>query len=206
MNAVQTVGLVVVCLIVCKLLFSIFQKYYFLKLYKAMQELENPWFDKKIRKAFSSFILPPYTVRMLLIERADLLGDTKMEEAMLEELLHRRLNAEQTAEVGIRGFNYYLGKNDQKKCVVFKERIDSLSGHEQMKKYVDRTFDIVMLRKDAYLDELLAERNLLSDEMKSGCEFLISKIYENRHDKMNAEKYACLSRSHMNMQMLGAEK
>lgn len=208
MKEAEKVLLIVALVFLAHVLFSIFRRYYFLKIQKEMLNPGDDRFERHICSTFTSLVLPPYTVRLLQLQRAELKGDDALEDRVLRDLLNRGLNTQQAAEIGIRGFNFYLLRNDREMCEVFKKRIDELPEHAEMKKYVDRSFNIILLKKDQYLEELLAEREQLSDEMRSGCEFLISRVYENRRDQENAAKYAALCRLHMkqlNMQLLSDE-
>lgn len=197
MTQMQVIAIVVIVVLAGHMAVSLLQRQCFTRLQKALLDTESDRFERMMHSTLTTLFLPPYTTRMLLLQRADLKNDDAAQEQILDDLGHRRLNESQQAEVAMRGFNYYLMKKNRDQCAAYKEKISRLSGHDEMKKYAQRAYDIVLLGKDTHLDELLSEYAVLPEEMKSGCEYLIAQSYANRNDKTNAQRYNALSRQHL---------
>lgn len=194
-----TIGIIVIVEFVIRIL----RNNVFKKMNEAVANGDQESFNQLTKNKINTLVVPPYTIEMLKLNMAYIQNDTQEIGIIFDELSHKGLNEKQAMEVWMKAFNYYLSEEDWKKCKEYKERIDKLTHYEAVKRDVDRTYDIVVLHEISYLDELIKENESIDETKRSASEYLIAKIYQNKGDTINSQKYAQLSRKHF--YMLNAE-
>lgn len=194
---ILTVILVVVVFIF-SMLMSYFKRKVYLKLVSYIEKKNFEDFDIEISKWYIQFLFPQFNVEYMQLNSAILRNNPKMVEDSFAIFDKRHLNKKQKEAVYMMAFNYYISLekySNAKKYVDLINEIDNV----QMKKEVNRIYDIYALNGYKYLDEMIEEVNMMEDTYKGVNEFLISLMYENKGDKDKAEEFKKLSEKHMKL-------
>jgi len=110
-------------------------------------------------------------------------------------MLSRRVDKYTKLQYQIKAFYYYMVNNGADKCKQLFEDIKSY-GDEEVTKQVNYLYEIVVLGKGDYIDEL--KEILKEKENDPFYEYILSVSYENIGDSKNAKKYKKTYKSHMN--------
>lgn len=186
----------IVIVFIFSLVMNIIKKKVYLRLLNYIQNREFNIFDEEIKKWYIKFLFPQFNVEYMQLNSAILRNDPKMIKNIFETFDKRRLNKKQKEAVYSTAFNYYISLkkyNDAKKYVKLVNELEN----EQLKKEVNRIYDIYALKGHKYLDEMLSEVEMMEDSYKGVHEFLISTMYENSGDLKKAKEYKELSEKHI---------
>ena len=109
-------------------------------------------------------------------------------------MLSRKTDKTTKLQYQIKAFYYYMVNNGADKCKKLFEDIKAY-GDEEVTKQVNYLYEIVVLKKGDYIDEL---KEILKEKGNDPFyEYVLSVSYENIGDTRNAKKYKKDYKAHM---------
>lgn len=182
-----------IAIIVLLFIFSGVYKRYLRKkllddLFICMQHGDEEGFTKILTSFNGRMIIPPFNRDYLRLNYALLHGQNAKAEEILAAFADKHLNAKQKEEVYVKGFNYYLAKEDHDKAAHYLELAKSLK-NEKLLKELDRNYDVYLAHGYKYLDATLKELATLEENYRGPGEYLVAKMYENKGDEAKAQEY-----------------
>ncbi|TDW20578.1 hypothetical protein EDD63_11244 [Breznakia blatticola] len=168
----------------------------FKKLLTYLQTGDFKTFEAKIDTPLMKYLYPQFNRDYLRLNAYVLQGDEKKIEAGLQKLLSYKMSKKQKEDVYMKAFNYYVGVEKPGKA---KEALDLVKtlDHPAMEAEAQRIYDIFMMKKSNYIDEMLEQFEMQDSTAKGVTAYLLSVQYENKGDKANAKKYADISKNLM---------
>ncbi len=121
-------------------------------------------------------------------------NDRKHIDEYFDKMLKRKVDKTTKLQYQIKAFYYYMVHNGADKCSQLLEDIRAY-GDESVTKQVTYLYEVVVLRKTDYIDELKAI--LQKKPNDPFYEYLLSVSYENKGDTRNAKKYKKTYKNHM---------
>ncbi len=152
-------------------------------------------FNQKINQPFIQFLFPKSSLLDLKFNAALIQQNKKEATQYLEALCAMSLTVSQKENYYMKAFNFFIGIKDKKNSKKYLDFINEGS-NDRMKLEANRVYNIYILKNDKDLEDLLDEIENMEDQEKGVNEFLISIIYKNKKDKVNAKKYEDLSKEH----------
>lgn len=110
-------------------------------------------------------------------------------DAVLESFEKIKMNQAQKNELYSKAFGYYVEKENKEKSSYYKDKILNDTKSESLHEMANRMYSIYIDKSDMYLDILLKENESLTGAKKASNDALLAKIYENKKDNVNQEKY-----------------
>ncbi len=145
-------------------------------------------FDKKIDKWYIRLFIAPYNVDFLKLNRALMSGDDKAADRMFAHFDEVNLNERQKEDVYLRGFEYYLSREERAGTDRYHELIKGLD-NKDIQTYADHLYDIYVLKGWTYLDEMLAQEADTPIDQLPEYYSMISAMYENQGNDDKAKEY-----------------
>ena len=99
------------------------------------------------------------------------------------------MNQAQKNELYSKAFGYSVEKENKEKSSYYKDKILNDTKSESLHEMANRMYSIYIDKSDMYLDILLKENESLTGAKKASNDALLAKIYENKKDNVNQEKY-----------------
>lgn len=188
------IAIVVVAL--STIVIQILKRTQFKKLLTYLQTGNFKTFEEKIDTPLMKYLYPQFNRDYLRLNAYVLQGDEKKIEAGLQKLLSYKMSKKQKEDVYMKAFNYYVGVEKPGKA---KEALDLVKtlDHPAMEAEAQRIYDIFMMKKSNYIDEMLEQFEMQDSTAKGVTAYLLSVQYENKGDKANAKKYADISKDLM---------
>lgn len=153
-------------------------------------------FDQKINAMSSKILFSKVTLLNYQLTKAFLNNEKKKINELFETLNNISQPLKKRKNLYMQAFNYYVSSEDKPRSKAYLEKIESLKD-PQFSLEANITYDVYINKGDKYLDTLLKKISE-NDEIYNGIdEFLISKIYENKHDKTKAEYYLAQAKEHL---------
>lgn len=110
-------------------------------------------------------------------------------DAVLESFEKIKMNQAQKNELYSKAFGYYVEKENKEKSSYYKDKILNDTKSESLHEMANRMYSIYIDKSDMYLDILLKENESLTGAKRASNDALLAKIYENKKDNVNQEKY-----------------
>lgn len=112
-----------------------------------------------------------------------------------DKMLNRKVDRNTKLQYQIKAFYYYMVNNGPDKCKQLLEDIKAY-GDEDVTKQVNYLYEIVVLGKGDYIDEI---KQILEEKPNNEAfyEYILSVSYENIGDTKNAKKYKKTYKDHM---------
>ena len=121
-------------------------------------------------------------------------NDRKNIDRYFDKMLKRKVDKTTRLQYQIKAFYYYMVNNGADKCTQLFEDIKAY-GDPDVTRQVTYLYEIVVLKKGDYIDELKA---ILKDKPNDPFyEYVLSVSYENIGDMKNAKKYKKTYKDHM---------
>ena len=121
-------------------------------------------------------------------------NDRKHIDEYFDKMLSRKTDKTTKLQYQIKAFYYYMVNNGADKCKKLFEDIKAY-GDEEVTKQVNYLYEIVVLKKGDYIDEL---KEILKEKGNDPFyEYVLSVSYENIGDTRNAKKYKKDYKAHM---------
>ncbi|MDF9825879.1 hypothetical protein M2475_002260 [Breznakia sp. PF5-3] len=174
----------------------IFKKLRFKKILTLLQQQQYDEFDKIVDSWSSRYLFPHFNIEYLKLNSYILRGDESKIDKSFDTLFTIKMTMPQKQDVYMKAFNYYVGLENKHKT---KELIEVIEGfdNEEMKKEARTIYDVFILKRSNYIEEMEANLKDQDDAEKGITEYLLSVQYENKGNRKKAEEYLELSKSHL---------
>jgi len=191
----QTIAIIVVVAVVMFFIINTLKTTTYRKLVTYLEHGEFETFHQKIDSKPMKLLFPKTSLLDLKFNAALVQQDKKAAIAYVEELCAMPLSPAQKESYYMKAFNFFVGLEDKGNAKKYIDLINQ-GTNERMKMEANRVYNIYILKNDKDLNALLEELDGMEDYQKGVNEYLISLIYKNKKDTVNAEKYAKLSQLH----------
>ncbi|TGY65235.1 hypothetical protein [Dubosiella muris] len=191
----QTIAVVVVTALILYTLVGGIKRSIYKQLVTFLQNGHYASFDQKVDALLVKLLFSKQSLLDLRLNAAILQNQKRKALRYLEELERIPMPKSEKDTYMMKGFNYFIGLNDAKNAKKYLTKVDC-SSNEQMKQEAHRVYNIYILKNDHDLPALLEEIEGMEDSQRGVHEFLISRIYKNKNDWENAQKYEHLSKTH----------
>ena len=152
------------------------------------QEVEQP---KTIK------FIPEYN-RYLLCMNAGLIENNNKYVTHYFDLLSKmNLNIPQKKAVYMRGLQYFIAMQDTKRCEVCYNALKDMEMDESTKVYLDEINDIMILKNNTKLNELLTRIEQDNSDEVFVDEFLVAQIYKNMGNTAKTNEFNAKAKQHM---------
>ena len=152
-------------------------------------------FDEKANSKKARRLIQPFNLDFMKLNSAVMNGDRKAADACFERFENVRLNVEQKSAVYMRGFYFYLAAEELKKAEEYYKKIGE-NRKEDQNDEINRLYDTYVLGGIKYLKKTEDEWENASENNKPALEALLVKMYENKGDTKQIEKFTELLKSH----------
>lgn len=175
---------------------SAFLKNYQIKKYSTLLAKEEV--DECLKLADSTFmkyLFPPYNLERLKLNAIMVRGKKKEIIAQYDRMFSMRLNDVQKENLALIAFNYYV-RNEEKGRAEIMLSILKEGKNEQVKKEAQVLYDIFLLKKFNYIEEM---ENILDEvdmQRRRLFEYLLYMQYTNKKDMKKATHYELLYKKH----------
>ena len=190
------IGSVIMAAITVAVIINVLKKNQYIKILNCIQLRDHKGFENLCENRFTKFLFPEMYLDSLRLDEAMIRNNKSDVESCLERLTIAKLSEKDKEKVYSQAFNYYLSCGDEKNCREWLNRIEGLQ-NERLIQETRRTFDIYIEKGYKYLDEMLQETSEMEPSKAYVNEYLISLMYRNRNDKINAGKYEALAKQHL---------
>ena len=154
-------------------------------------------FDKEINSDEAKKNIPPANIDILKFNVAIMRNKQNDVQEIFDSFETKRLSNDAKLTIYTRALGYFTTTSDVTRCKKCYDIIMALPKNEQTKTSVQRVYEIMVEKKTDKLNELLDEVNTITGMPKCIDEFLISEIYTNMKDDVNAKKYSELAKEHL---------
>ncbi|GJM56491.1 hypothetical protein [uncultured Dubosiella sp.] len=191
----KTIAVAVVAALIMFTIINTLKTTLYRKMVSNLENGEYADFDEKINRKWTQFLFPKTSILDLKLNAA--LVQKKKKEAirLLDELCSLPLVLSQKENYYMKAFNFFVGINDEKNSGRYLKKINELP-NDRIKLEANRVYNIFILKNDKDLGDLLQELEGFEEDEKGINEYLISVIYKNKKDLVNAKKFEELSRKH----------
>lgn len=155
-------------------------------------------FDQEINKASTKFFLPVYNINFMKLTAAVRRDRYEEAKTITDAFEKATLKKNEIYSVFVMAFNYFVYKEDKEYSTKSLEKLRTVVNDDN-KSYIDsleQIYRIYIKKDDRDLDTLLKQNKNMPDEYKYASDYLIAKIYENRKDRKNMEKYMKAGEAH----------
>lgn len=187
--AVITVGGFSLCI-------YIFKKMRFQKLLILLQTQQFEQFDKLVNSGSSKYLFPRFNLEYIKLNAYILRADEKKIDESFDTLFSIKMTNPQKQDVYMKAFNYYVGMENKQKTKQLIEVIEAFD-NEAMKKEARTIYDIFILKKGNYIEEMEVQLAEQDDAARGITEYLLSVQYENINNKKKAAEYLKRSKEHL---------
>lgn len=191
----KTIAVAVVAALIMFTIINTLKTTLYRKMVSNLENGEYADFDETINRKWTQFLFPKTSILDLKLNAA--LVQKKKKEAirLLDELCSLPLVLSQKENYYMKAFNFFVGINDEKNSGRYLKKINELP-NDRIKLEANRVYNIFILKNDKDLGDLLQELEGFEEDEKGINEYLISVIYTNKKDLVNAKKFEELSRKH----------
>ena len=189
---------VMIVMMLLAFIISYYKRKKYLQLVHYLEQQDFIKFDDEIQRWFIKFLFSQFNIELLRLKSAILRNDPEMIENCFDTFHHRHLNKKQKETIWITAFNYYISLENYAGAKRYVDLINE-TDNDQMKKEVNRIYDIYALKGFRFLEEMLSEVEKMDDTYKGVHEFLIARMYENKGDQKKADEYKKRSEKHMKL-------
>lgn len=191
----KTIAVAVVAALIMFMIINTLKTTLYRKMVSNLENGEYADFDETINRKWTQFLFPKTSILDLKLNAA--LVQKKKKEAirLLDELCSLPLVLSQKENYYMKAFNFFVGINDEKNSGRYLKKINELP-NDRIKLEANRVYNIFILKNDKDLGDLLQELEGFEEDEKGINEYLISVIYTNKKDLVNAKKFEELSRKH----------
>lgn len=186
----------IVCAFVLFLSIGAIKRYAYHQLITLLENKEYARFDRLIDSKRMKLLFPKLVLLDMKLNASLLRQDKAQSIQWIEEICHLPLTSSQKETYYLKAFNLYVGIEDKKNSKKYLDLIQKGS-NEKMKVETRRVYNIYIDKNDHDLKDLIKELDDMEEDQKGIHEFLISKIYANKKDPVNARKYEQLSKEHL---------
>ncbi len=158
--------------------------------YKEIEKETETWATK--------FFVPVYNINFTKLTAA--VRQDKYDEAkkLSDAFEKATMNKKERYSVFTVIFNYFVYKENREYSTMALEKLREVRDEENAS-YIDsleQIYRIYIEKDDKDLESLLQQNSSVPDEYKYASDYLIAKIYENKKDKKNMNKYLQAGREH----------
>ncbi|MDH6366501.1 MULTISPECIES: hypothetical protein [unclassified Breznakia] len=188
------IAIVVVAL--STIIIQVLKRKQFKKMLTLLQAGDFKSFEELVDAPLSRYLYPQFNLDYLRLNAYVIQNDEKKIEATLQKLLSYKISRKQKEDLYMKTFNYYVGVEKPGKA---KEALDLVKtlDHPAMEAEAQRIYDIFMMKKSNYIDEMLEQYEMQDSTAKGVTAYLLSVQYDNKGEKINAKKYADISKDLM---------
>lgn len=141
--------------------------------------------------------IPEYN-RYLLCMNAGLIENNNKHVMHYFDLLSKmNLNTQQKKAVYMRGLQYFIAMQDTKRCEVCYNALKDMEMDESTKLYLDEINDIMILKNNNKLNELLTRIEQDNSDEVFVDEFLVAQIYKNMANTAKTNEFSAKAKQHM---------
>lgn len=144
-----------------------------------------------IDKPFTRMLYPAYNLTYFKLNAYLLKDDTANVNKTLTELLGARTSKRQRVDLVTKAFNIYVGQQDKRRAKELLAEIEGWTDERLAAVQHDcrRTYDILLGKSSAYLDEVSRELEGAEGARRGQLEYLLARQYENKGDTQSAEEH-----------------
>ena len=190
------IGAVMAIAIAIAVIINALKKSQYQKILNCIQQGDHSGFENLCKSGLTKFLFPEMYIDHLRLDEAMIRNNRSDIELCLQRLSKATLSEKDREKVYSQAYNYYLSCCDEENCRKWLNKIESLQ-NDRLIQETRRTFDIYIQKGDRYLDEMLEETSEMEPPRAYVNEYLISMMYRNRNDKINARKYEALAKQHL---------
>ncbi len=190
------IAIVVVIAIAIALAIALLKKKIGQNIVVAIESGNHDLFVSIIEDKKTKFLYPAAYLDSLRLNEAMIRNDVNEIDRLLEKLNKVKLSEKDKEKIYSQAYNYYLSVKSYKKCGIWHDKIKELK-NDRLINEVDKSYNIYVEKGYKYLDDMLAELENMEENSRGVNEFLISLMYKNKNDKVNAAKYEKLSKEHL---------
>ena len=143
------------------------------------------------------YLYPKYNRLYMKLNGLMFKEDHAQIQKMFDELLSYRITKKQRKDLVLKAFNYYIERGDKKNTKTLLDEIDTWENEDTQKKESHKLYDIFILKKYNYIEEMEAVLDQLSGMNLGFMEYLLSLQYENKGDQEKSKMYLERSQEHM---------
>lgn len=189
-NTLIMLGLIAI-MAICSIGMSLKKRLLFRRLQGLLTAGDFDAFFELIDKPLTRILYPEYNLSYFKLNAYLLKDDTKAATEMLEDLLNRKLGKKQRRDLVVKAFNIYLGQENRKRTQALLEEIESWDDETMrgIQHECRRTYDIVILGKSNYIDEMEREVPETQGMMRGRLEYFLALQYENRGEKDKRDEW-----------------
>ncbi len=193
----KTLGIALILLCVFFFLFSEFEKRAtFRKLHNLLARGEYGEYLSLLDSFLVKYLYPKYNRLYMKLNGYLFMEDHDEASNLFEQMLSMHITKKQRKDLVLKAFNYYVERMDKEHAATLMAEIDTWE-EEAQKAEAHRIYDIFILKKYDYIEEMEARLNDLSGFDLGALEYLLSLQYENKGDKKKSEMYLESSQKHM---------
>lgn len=187
----------IVAIVVFSLGTYLLKKFRFKKLVILLQSQQFEEFDKLVDKFTTRYLFPRFNLEYMKLNSYILRVDEKKIEETFDTLFTLRMSKAQKEDVYMKAFNYYVSIESASKTKEIIEVIEEFD-NEAMRKEARTIYDIFILKRSNYIEDMEAALADQDDDEKGINEYLLSVQYKNKGDKKKSKEYLELSKKHLN--------
>ncbi len=190
------IAIVVVIAIAIAVSLAVIKKNISHKIVLAVESGNHELFNAILEKKITKFLFPAAYLDSLRLNEAMMRNDVNEIDRLLDKLNKIKLSEKDKEKIYSQAYNYYLSVKSYKKCTIWHDKIKELK-NDRLIAEIDKSYNIYVEKGYKYLDEMLEELDNMEPANRGVNEFLISLMYKNKKDNVNAAKYEKLSREHL---------
>lgn len=195
--SVQTMGIALIILCVVFFLFFEYEKRStFKKLHNLLARREFGEYMTMLDSFLVKYLYPKYNRLYMKLNGYLFMEDHEETQHLFDVMLNMRVSKKQRKDLVLKAFNYYVEQEDKQNAERLLEEIktweDGLKKEEAC-----RIYDIFILKKFCYIDEMESKLEQLKGFERSALEYLLALQYENKGDHKKSESYLEASQQHI---------
>ena len=187
----------VIAVAIATLIIQVLKRTQFNKLARALQTQDFETFDRMVDSKLMKYLYPQFNLDYIKLNSYVMRGDEKKIDAGIQQLLNYKMSLKQKEDVYMKAFNYYVGAEKPGKAKQALDLVKTLE-HPAMEAEAQRIYDIFIVKKYNYIDEMLEAFETQPDDAKGITAYLLSVQYENKGDKEKANEYLEVSKTLLN--------
>ena len=202
----QTFTIVLVVIFIIFVLFLEFEKrtiFKKLRYYLATNDFDA--YYKTINSMLTKYLYPKYNRLYMTLNGYLFQKNYSEAQKLFEEMLSMHVNKKQRKDLVLKAFNYYIERKDKDHAKAMLEEIDTWDADTQ-KEEAHRMYDIFILKKYSYIEEMEEQLKNASDFNKGMLAYLLSAQYENKGDMEKSKEYLKASQDQMIHALKGKTK
>ena len=163
----------------------------FSKLQYLLAQGQYDEFFRMIDSRIARLVYPDYNRQYFKLNAYIFKGDWKEANAVLDDLLARKVSDEQRRDLVVKAFNIYLGLKKAKKAKALLEEMESWRDPKYRSVQQDSRmmYDIAIAKSHAYIEQMEKQLEHSSGAARSRLDYLLAIQYENKGDKVKRDEY-----------------